>query len=358
MLDLMERTIGASIGFLAKASDYVPAVAPNTDPCNCPIGTSRFGQTAAGDVIPAPNGACLSCGTGKFETLPAYADGECLTACPANLPTLVNGVCTATGACPPAAPFSRNGTCVTACPTGSVVVSHYKCQIGPCPPGTDPNSVNPSFCDPRVPATSPAVCGPVNGDSKKACCGRDHGLCATNDDCCSHGCRGDGICLAGTGNTCDSDNDCLSGSCRNGLCGQGHPGSFCGKPSDCLSGQCPTTFVCPAGAPGSTCSVSTDCVSGVCGSSGVCLGGTGEKCGTQSSLCIYGLCVNGACAGGPGDSCVSQACGVGEQCDLFTRQCCGETGAVCKTNAECCNNACSNVFGTTIPGTCEFGGPG
>jgi hypothetical protein len=353
MLDLMERTIGASMGFLTKASDYVPTVTPGSDPCSCPVGSSRFAQTAAGDLIPAANGACTECGNGTFQTLPVYADGECLTACPANEPTLIQGVCSSSGgACPASAPFSQDGTCVKACKASLVVVNNYKCQPGPCPTGTNPSPVNGSFCNPIAPKTSPAVCGPVNGDSQTACCGSDHGLCGTNNDCCSHGCRGDGICLAETGNGCDSNDDCLSGSCVNGICGQGHPGSTCAKPSDCLSGQCPTSlpFVCPPGAAGTSCSAPTDCLSGDCGSSGVCLGATGEPCGTQNSLCIYGLCLNGACAGGPGDSCGSQPCGVGELCSGLTSKCCGQPGVLCKTDVDCCSTTCGSTEGS--PGTC------
>jgi hypothetical protein len=359
MTDLMERAIGASMGFLTKASDFVPAVAASSDPCACPTGQSRFGQDAVGDFIPAANGACTQCGTGTFQNLPALADGECVTACPANEPTLVNGVCTSAGACPAATPFSQNGTCVATCAPGSVVVGVYKCQAGPCPAGTHQNLHNPSFCDPNQPTPTPAVCGQVNFDgTATACCGPDHGLCATNADCCSHQCRNDGICLAEAGNTCDSNNDCLSNICTNGFCSQGHPGSTCAKPSDCLSGVCPNNNVCPTGAVGTNCSLSTDCTSQVCGSNGVCLGATGDPCGTQNSLCIYGLCRNGVCAGGPGDSCNDEACGVGEQCDFLTLTCCGDTRAVCKKDADCCSGSCNNTLNRSIPGTCNFGGPG
>lgn len=360
MLDLMQRTIGATMAFLTKASDFVPAVSSGSDPCSCQPGSSRFGQDLAGDLLPAANGACTPCGTGTFQNLPAYADGECVTVCPANEPTLVQGVCTSTGACPPATPFSQNGTCMASCAAGSVVVNNYVCQPGPCPPGTNPSAVNASFCNPIVPTTSPAVCGTVNGDSPQvACCGPDHGLCATNADCCSHQCRDDGICLASAGNTCDNNNDCLSNSCVNGVCGQGHPGSTCATPSDCLSGQCPNSNICPAGIVGTNCSVSTDCTSQVCGSNGVCLGITGDPCGTQNSLCIYGLCRNDTCAGGPGDSCNGEACGGGEQCNPLTLTCCGNTSAVCRTSADCCVGSCSNTFTPSIPGTCTGNiGPG
>jgi hypothetical protein len=365
MQDLMERTIGASMGFLTKASDYVPTVPQSTqsDPCFCPAPSSRFGQDSAGDFIPAASGACTQCGMGTFQNLPLWVDGECVAACPGDKPTVVNGVCTVLGACPAATPFSQNGTCVTLATcvaAGSVVVNTYICQAGPCPAGTHPNPDNASFCDPNQPTPSPAVCGTVNGDgTTSSCCGPDHGLCGTNNDCCSHGCRDDGICLAGAGNSCDSNNDCLSNSCVNGFCGQGHPGSFCGAPSDCLSGQCPTTppFVCPPGAVGTNCSAPTDCVSGVCGSSGVCLGATGDPCGTQNSLCIYGFCHNGTCTGGPGDSCNDQSCGTGEQCNFTTLTCCGGSGAVCKTKEDCCTSSCNNTFNPTIPGTCNIGGP-
>ena len=348
MLDLMERTTGASLAFLAKASDFVAPVTIANDPCTCPTGSSRFGQTITGDVIPSRDGLCHPCGTDVFSFLPDWANGECLAVCPPDQPTLQSGVCTSVGACSSTAPFSVNGTCVATCPSTSVIANHRDC-VATCPAGTAPDSSH--FCIAQPPPKSPAICGDLNGDSTVSCCGKDGGLCGTNSDCCSHSCRDDGICLTGSGGTCVINNDCLSGTCIGGKCQPGHPGAACAAPADCVTFKCVGTTCAPAD-PGAPCTMSNDCVSTLCGTAGTCVVPSGTYCGSQSSLCLSQLCIGGFCVGDNGDSCnVNSGCGSGS---CINGVCKGALGAVCKGNSGCQSADCEQgVCKAGTGGTCQ-----
>lgn len=343
MRDLMERAIGASIGFLAKASDFVPAV--TSSPCACPAGQARFAETAAGDIIPARDGNCHACGSLPFEGMPNLSEGECVAACPPDKPTVVSGVCTAVDACSAATPFFENGACVGKCSDNSVVVNNRDCVAGGCPAGTTLEESS-HFCIPTPPTKSRAICSAQNGDGQGACCGADAGFCVSDTDCCSGSCRSDGICRSGAGRSCAIGNDCLSGSCTSGVCRPSGTGQPCAANGDCASFACENK-ICKPGEPGRPCAGGGDCLSGICGNEpGVCLGRGGDYCQGQDSLCVSNVCLGGFCAGANGESCNSNGGCASGLC--LNGVCKGGTGSSCSGNSGCASNMCQG-------GICKVG---
>jgi hypothetical protein len=342
MRDLMERAIGASIAFLAKASDFVPA-APNS-PCACAPGSSRLGRTLAGDAIPSRDGACHPCGTDVFAALPDWVDGMCVAVCPPDQPTLQGGLCTSTGACPSTTPFVENGVCVAQCSATEVVVNHRNCTAGGCPANTTADAQR--FCVPQPPPKSPAICGSASGDSTAACCSQDGGLCVKDADCCSQSCRSDGICRTSAGGVCGIDNDCLSQSCLGTVCQPGSPGQACSTGKDCVSNKC-VNKICAPGDPGAPCNGSGDCASGICSEGHTCIGRAGDPCRINDD-CNSDVCAGGTCAGVNGESCTSNAGCVSGQC--VSSICKGGTGAVCQGNSGCISGRCEQFVCKAGPG--------
>jgi len=263
MAGLMERAIGASLAFEVKAAPFVPAPDPqHPSGCICPPGNSRSGQVP-GDILPVvtPNAACLECGTGVFQNLPAWVDGRCVVACPADKPTLQGRVCVATGVCPPAMPFFEGNQCVALCSPSSVVVNGRVCQAS-CPtgqsPGTPPQAPA-GFCVPVASVAVPPGCSMAVEDAYGVCCAPPSGLCAADSDCCSLFCSAqDGLCKAAAGAACARNADCRSGVCATGVCAIGSGGSPCGVAGDCGSGICQSRL-CRSSPDGGPCLGPGDC---------------------------------------------------------------------------------------------------
>ena len=142
--DLATQSMGATIAFLTKAAAFLqPAAATaQNDPCLCPTGQARVSVDLSGRVL--HNDACLACGTGIFAATPLWLDGQCVAACPADEPIVVNGTtcagnCPIAGSCtgvscPPELPFVEAGTCVARCAPDEVVVDNRTCATS-CPAG-------------------------------------------------------------------------------------------------------------------------------------------------------------------------------------------------------------------------------
>jgi hypothetical protein len=326
LADLMMRSVGASIAFLAKASVSVPTGTASA--CGCTGASARSAEDGNGALIPSPAGVCLACGTGVFAAEPVLLDGRCVASCPRDKPTVSGGICTATNACPVNTPFVLNGSCVASCcpfdstcPTTSpirqngVCVPLSQCSVPfvvddrtcatACPSGQTPDPAT-NYCK-RPRATTSSSCS------------ADSALCAQDSDCCSGSCRlADGICRRPQGSACVVDDDCKSEACHSGVC---------------------------AGLPGDACHTDTDCTTR-------CTSGTNNKCcALESSACV----VNSDCCGGA-DPSNGIACSSQGRCILV---CKGETG-LCSSNLDCCSNNCvqqttmnGQIFfacGPTIPG--------
>lgn len=287
MRQLMERAIGASMAVLIKTSDLIPAPS-KTNPCSCSPGSSRFGQDAAGTFVQANDGICHPCGSGPFQALPLWVDGECVAVCPPDQPTAnTQNLCTSVGACPPGLPFAQNGVCIDKCPVGSFVANDRNC-VTTCPPNTSPGPAN--FCIPQPQKKAPPDCSSSQGDAI---------TCVSDSECCSHSCdTTNGICKSRAGETCFTNANCLSNVCvitagspPQGTCDAGASGSACVTPADCKNGEClPDPLNRCNGVPGDTCTKNTDCTSGSScftdgTASGFCCIPDGESCDTNGSFC-------------------------------------------------------------------------
>jgi hypothetical protein len=290
--DLMQRGIGASLAFLAKAAERVPTSTTVTA-CSCSqAGQARSGQDRNGNVVLAPNGGCLACGTGAFLDLPRWLDGRCVAVCPPDKPTAQGTTCVSTGACPPATPFFQNGACVAQCSAAFPVVVNYRECRAACPPGEVEDAAR--FCAP--PRIGPACIGTVRSSDR--CC-EQRSLCAANTDCCSNSCNMDGICRGEIGQTCVIGNDCASGSCAGGIC-KVPPGGSCFNDNQCgdscIDGLCCLPF-------DSGCSVAgVSCCGGLTCSGDTCKVSPGGAC-TQDNQCSQPGCIQGACCIPFGSAC-------------------------------------------------------
>jgi hypothetical protein len=260
MKDLMQRTIGASMAFLVKASDFVSAKgASPASPCDCGKGAARFAQDDAGKIVAAQDGLCHACGTGAFAAMPSWVDGACVAACPADKPTAQDGVCVATGRCPAAAPFVDHGVCVAACPPSKVVVDHRTCADA-CPAPQRPDDAG--FCA-RLPTPPARLCLTISDDGVKACCSPVGAAVQSGKQCCSLDRRPDGFCRGDAGDQCAVDDDCISLSCVAHRCVLGANGGRCVRNAHCASGICVEQGLC-VGRAGDRCSSSQHCDSGRC----------------------------------------------------------------------------------------------
>jgi hypothetical protein len=273
MLGLMKRAIAGSLAFEVKAATFVPDPgAPSA--CACPAGSARSGQVP-GDILPVvtPNGDCVPCGTGIFQTLPVLVEGRCSAFCPADKPTVQGGVCVAVSVCPQTTPFVDNGQCVAQCGPQSVVVNGQLCQTF-CPPGQAPGSppsAPANFCVPVASSAVPPGCSAVVQDALGVCCAPPSGLCISDLDCCSGFCStNDGLCKAATGSGCARNADCRSNACAAGVCDIGSGGSACGVGSDCVSGSC-INRVCGISPTGGPCRTQSDCGATDFCSEGTCI---------------------------------------------------------------------------------------
>jgi hypothetical protein len=374
--DMMLEAIGASIAFMVKAADSVPATSNlPISPCACPQGHARSGQDFAGNQQIAPNSACTQCGMGVFSTMPNWVDGRCVQMCPADKPTVTGGVCTATGACAPDTPFRLNGTCVsTCCPKDATCpvaapfrvngtctatcstpfIANYRDCVAACPTGQVPDARDPFLCGP--PPTPPSKsCDPSSDSVTSACCRAKGAACSAAADCCSGSCFGtDGLCQGGVGDACVTNSECTSGNCSNGKCAIGTAGQRCAPqfPQGCGSHICPATgacasggvactkdsecggppdcvFVCEAGQSGNVCVANSDCTSQDC-ENGTCKGALQEMCKTPSD-----------CSGSP----ITITCGPQNKCCLFS-------GVQCGTPGDCCSATCAITPGQTVK-TCQ-----
>jgi hypothetical protein len=301
--DLATRSMGATIAFLTKAAAFLQPVAATAanDPCLCPSGQARIAVDLAGRIL--RNDACLACGSGIFADARLWLDGECVAACPADKPIVVNGTTcaatcpiagTCTGVvCPPALPYVDGTTCVAHCPSGNVVVDNRVCATSCTAPQTADAE---GFCRPPGNAGVVPVCNGQAIDMTTACCQPRAGLCRNDNDCCSTSCTEDGVCKGKLGESCSFGSDCVSGVCENGTCGKGHGGGPCKLNEDCLSNVCTNGFC--QGIIGDSC-YGGDCAQGMCeinseAGTGVCCLGASATC--SGGGCCSGLtCTNNSC---------------------------------------------------------------
>jgi hypothetical protein len=375
--DMMLESIGASIAFLVKSADSVPATNTlPTSPCVCDKGFARSGQDFAGNQQIAPTGGCIQCGTGVFKNMPNWLDGRCVQVCPADKPTVAGGVCTATGACGPDTPFRRGGACVasccpkdTTCPAatpfrengvckaacGTPFVANYRDCVAACPAGQVPDPNNPYLCGP-APSPKPKTCDPRSDSVSSACCRAKGAVCMTDADCCSGSCfTTDGLCQGVVGEACATASECTSGNCSNGKCALGTTGQRCAPqvPQGCGSQLCPASGKCAAG--GAACKQDSDC-GGPPDCVFVCQAGQSGNVCVANSDCTSQDCQSGKCKGAPQESCQTTADCSGTaatvQCN-DKNKCCLLSGLTCNANEDCCSNACTLKAGNTFK-TCSI----
>jgi hypothetical protein len=325
----------------------------------CDANFMRSGATCV------PVGGCTSCPSGHV-----CADGLCCVG-PAGICS-VNADC-CSGNCDPlffqcnCAPAGNNCTkdgdcCLLKCASG-------KCACNP----VGGNCVAAGDC----------CSGNCDANSGTCVCGTTSSTCKLNSDCCGGVCGATGQCVCKSSGSCSLDSDCCSKRCDNNTCNLCTPnGGSCSSPASCCSGQCSAAGpggTCQCISRGGACSRDSDCCSNAC-NNGFC------RCAVPTSQVVTDACVNaedccwGSCSGGTcfckaeNDSCILSsecceglqcsgshcvACLTGGNCTTNVGQtqcctlrsyfcpgvsalCCGQFGAVCFTNSECCNGMCGH----------------
>jgi hypothetical protein len=168
----VEMGIGATLAFLAKASQFAVDEPSKPSPCVCAPGTARGIDCLDGITVctgsPLPiRSQCEACS----KVSQVEAGGRCVQTCPADAPLLNSaGHCEATCTAPPCTGFAcadssafleSNGatpptfSCVAQCSSAHPFAVGRECK-DVCPPGTVATATSPAFCEtePQCRATS------------------------------------------------------------------------------------------------------------------------------------------------------------------------------------------------------------
>jgi len=372
--DLIERSVGATLAFLVATADAVPAT-------TCSTGTCAAGATCCGGKVCSGGSCCTPGGSpcehdrdccGSAGNPSVCRNRICVTAASNTCQTAGSScedgsaACCADGNGAKQCGLSANGVSICCNGTGASCKHSYECCGGSCKITSGDTGVCQalpvgSSCS-GAQCEAPAECQddgtPVSAGGRGVCCNPSTTGsldCDSDADCCT------GLCLevaddvfkcrcAPAGGSCTQDNDCCAGnSCQNGTCRPvcHQPETACQNNAQCCTGVCCATVtggpvcrdVCACVARDGACQKDSDCCTGNSCISGSCR----PPCIATGELGCEG---NGDCCS---DRCENAAC------------VCGEQGAVCQNNAQCCTGkvCCASlgfVCASDCPTTCQ--GPG
>ena len=197
-------------------------------------------------------------------------------------------------------------------------------------------------------------CGFLDGNATcldKHCCETRGSTCSVDTPCCP----GAGACLDGvcggiaclpSATDCTTDARCCTKICKRGLCADTiceDDKAACADAADCCSNFCnPTSHLCAelpkCGLVDAPCALDTDCCAGT-----ACLILPGSLTGT---------CQAPTCSFADIDCSADKQCCSG-RCDLLSFACaaaCVHEGALCASQADCCDGTCT---GGVCTGTCS-----
>src|SRR3569623_1001800 len=161
------------------------------------------------------------------------------------------------------------------------------------------------------------------GGSASGTCYQSGKFCASDAQCRTQSCSGDGM-------SCASNTDCrpLAGQCSQRTCNQ--YGANCQYASCFVAGDCPLGSTWNCTASGFSCSPSRPCTSTPrcqCG---------GATCSLGSNCAPYGLCLTAS------NQTTSQTCSVDSDCPLKSTGTCATGGDTCTSASSCSVKLCGD----------------
>jgi len=279
---------------------------------------------------------------------PCQNNGECDDGLFCNgAETCVTQECTSgTDPCPGQSCDELNDQCVATCDNDGQCESGEDCNNCPndCFSGSGATCGN-GLCetgDGEDCVSCPADCNGVQGGkpSGRFCCGDGDGqnpIDCTDSRCTSGGfsctsvpaagsCCGDGTC-EGSEDLANCLIDCAECTVP-ADCDDADPCTI----DDCTGGACSNT---PIDCDDGDACTSDSCAGGVCANNPISCD-DGDVCTTDSCDPVTG-CSHGYPPCGPSDGCCGPTCDPASDPDCFV---CGDPGAPCSVNADCCSNKC------------------